>query len=592
MKHELTTFTIRHLLERSAMRHSKRVALTAIGNKKNTYTYKKLKEDVDSIATYLIKHKVKKGDKIGILGESSPQWGVAYLSIVSCGAIAVPILPDFSAKEVETIIGHSEVSGIFVSSRSIEKIPTSYIEQDKMLFRIDDLFHIPKVESEFLTKKDVFLDAPGRDMSRTKADEALMAPLQTGEDDLVSIIYTSGTTGSSKGVMLTNKNLASNASASCQQFVRIKSGMRFLSILPMSHSYEFTIGFLLPLLVGCEIHYLGKAPAASILLPALKKVRPHLILSVPLLIEKIYKGSVVAQIENNKNLKKWYKNRFLRYEINRLIGRKLKITFGGRLKFFGVGGAALDSEVEKFLKQAHFPYAIGYGLTETSPLLAGSGPKQTKLGTVGMNVKGVELKIHNPDPETKVGEVVVRGPNVMLGYYKEEKLTKKTFTEDGWFKTGDLGLIVRGRLSLKGRSKTMILGPGGENIYPENIETLINNRPYVQESLVMLGEGGLGALIKIDIELMAQNLKTSVDDAREDAAAYVARLKEEVNKELSSFSRLRETKVHDEPFQRTPTLKIKRYLYSLTHRKEEEENKKESKEDKKDEKKEDKKETK
>jgi len=480
------------------------------------------------------------------------------------------------------------VSGIFVSSRSIEKIPTSCIEQDMMLFRIDDLFHIPKLENEFLTKKDAFLDAPGRDMSRTKADEALIAPLQTGEDDLVSIIYTSGTTGSSKGVMLTNKNLTSNASASCQQFVKIRSGMRFLSILPMSHSYEFTIGFLLPLLVGCEIHYLGKAPAASILLPALKKVRPHLILSVPLLIEKIYKGSVVAQIENNKNLKKWYKNRFLRHEINRLIGRKLKITFGGRLKFFGVGGAALDSEVEKFLKEAHFPYAIGYGLTETSPLLAGSGPKQTKLGTVGMNVKGVELKIDNPDPETKVGEVVVRGPNVMLGYYKEEKLTKKTFTEDGWFKTGDLGLIVRGRLSLKGRSKTMILGPGGENIYPENIETLINNRPYVQESLVMLGEGGLGALIKIDIELMAQNLKTSVEDAREDAAAYVARLKEEVNKELSSFSRLRETKVHDEPFQRTPTLKIKRYLYSLTHRKEEEENKKESK----DENKEDKKETK
>ncbi len=177
------------------------------------------------------------------------------------------------------------------------------------------------------------------------------------------------------------------------------------------------------------------------------------------------------------------------------------------MKFFGVGGAALDSEVEKFLKQAHFPYAIGYGLTETSPLLAGSGPKQTKLGTVGMNVKGVELRIDNPDPETKVGEVVVRGPNVMLGYYKEEKLTKKTFTEDGWFKTGDLGLIVRGRLSLKGRSKTMILGPGGENIYPENIETLINNRPYVQESLVMLGEGGLGALIKIDIETHGSKLK-------------------------------------------------------------------------------------
>ncbi len=578
MKHELTTFTIRHLLERSALRHAKRIALTAIGDSKNTYTYAKLKESVDSIATYLIKHKVKKGDKIGLLAESSPNWGVAYLSIISSGAIAVPILPDFSAKEVDTIVNHSEVSGMFVSSRSVDKIPSTYIDENKLLFRVDDLFHIPKLESEMFETKEAFIDAPGRDMSRTKADLALMENRQMNEDDLVSIIYTSGTTGSSKGVMLTNRNIASNASSSSQQFVKIKSGMRFLSILPMSHSYEFTIGFILPLLVGCEIHYLGRAPAASILLPALKKVRPHLILSVPLLIEKIYKGSVVTQIENNKNLKKWYKNRFLRYEINRIIGRKLKITFGGRLKFFGVGGAALDSEVEKFLKQAKFPYAIGYGLTETSPLLAGSGPKQTKLGTVGHPVKGIDLRIENPDPTTHVGEVVAKGPNIMLGYYKEEELTKNSFTEDGWFKTGDLGIIVRGRLSLKGRSKTMILGPGGENIYPENIETLLNNRPYVQESLVMLTDGGLGALIKLDLELMAQNLKTSVEDAREEASAYVARLKEEVNKELSSFSRLRETKVHSEPFQRTPTLKIKRYLYSLTHRKEEEQ-KEESKDD-------------
>ncbi len=579
MKPELTTFTIRHILERSAERYPKKLALTLIGDKKNSYTYSQLKENVDSIATYLIKHKVKKGDKIGLLAESSPQWGVAYLAIVSSGAIAVPILPDFSAKEVETIVGHSEVIGLFVSSKSVEKVPSTFLEANRMLFRVDDLFHIPKIEAEYISQKEQFLDAPGRDMAKTKVDTTLISSVEHAEDALVSIIYTSGTTGNSKGVMLSNKNLSSNASGSVRQFVKITAGMRFLSILPMSHSYEFTIGFLLPLLAGCEVHYLGKPPAASIFLPALKKVRPHLILSVPLLIEKIYRGSVVPQIENNKNLKKWYKNKLLRVEINRIIGRKLKITFGGRLKFFGVGGAALDSEVEKFLKEARFPYAIGYGLTETSPLLAGSGPKQTKLQTVGNCVHGVELRIDNADPVTKVGEVVARGPNIMLGYYKDEKMTKETFTEDGWFKTGDLGLIVRGRLSLKGRSKTMILGPGGENIYPEIIETLINNRPYVQESLVMLGDGGLGALIKIDLELMAQNLKTSVDDAKVDAAAYVAHIKEEVNKELSSFSRLRETKVHNEPFQRTPTLKIKRYLYSLTHKKEEQDEKAESKEE-------------
>ncbi|MDC7245433.1 MAG: AMP-binding protein [Sphaerochaetaceae bacterium] len=568
MKHELETFTIRHILERSAERHSKRLALSLIGNEKERYTYKELKESVDSIATYLIRHGVKKGDKIAILSESQPKWGVAYLSIISAGAIAVPILPDFSAKEIETILNHSEAASLFVSSKLIEKIGKTSIESFDLLMRIDDLFHIPAVTREILTSKGEFLDAPGRAMERTRVQAKALGKIESKEGDIVSIIYTSGTTGSSKGVVLTNRNLSSNASASVSQFFKIKTGMRFLSILPLSHSYEFTIGFLLPLVTGCEIHYLGKPPAASLLLPALKRIRPHVMLSVPLLIEKIYRSSVVPQIEGNKNLKRWYNISFMRKEINRIIGRKLKITFGSRLRFFGIGGAALDSQVEKFLKEARFPYSIGYGLTETSPLLAGSGPRQTKVGTVGYALKGVSLKIDNPDPKTKVGEIVAKGPNVMEGYYKADELTKESFTEDGYFKTGDLGIIVRNRLSIKGRSKTMILGPGGENIYPEIIEALINNRPYVQESLVIESEAGLGALIKIDLELMAENLKKSVEEVREEASHYVNKVKEEVNKELSSFSRIRETKLHNEPFQRTPTLKIKRYLYTLTHRKE------------------------
>jgi len=571
MKHELETFTIRHILERSAERHSKRLAMKLIGSEKEKYTYKELKESVDSITTYLVKHGVKKGDPIAILSESQPNWGVAYLAIVSAGAIAVPILPDFSPKEIETILLHSEATSIFVSSKLIEKVGKTSVDSFELLLRVDDLFHVPHFNKETISKKREFIDAPGRDMVRTKIDKKLITSLESKEDDVVSIIYTSGTTGSSKGVVLTNKNLSSNASATVSQFFKIKTGMRFLSILPLSHSYEFTIGFLLPLTCGCEIHYLGKPPAASLLLPALKRVRPHVMLSVPLLIEKIYRSSVVPQIEGNKNLKKWYKISFMRKEINRIIGRKLKITFGSRLKFFGVGGAALDSQVEQFLKEARFPYSIGYGLTETSPLLAGSGPKQTKLQTVGYAVKGVTLKIDNPDPKTKVGEIVAKGPNVMVGYHKNEQLTSEAFTPDGFFKTGDLGVIVRNRLSIKGRSKTMILGPGGENIYPEIIEALINNRPYVQESLVMESEAGLGALIKIDLELMAENLKKSVEEVREEAANYVTRLKADVNNELSSFSRLRETKLHNEPFQRTPTLKIKRYLYTLTHRKEQNE---------------------
>jgi long-chain acyl-CoA synthetase len=485
MKHELNTFTLRHILERSAVRHSNKIALRLIGDEEQTYTYQSLKKSVDAMATYLMQSGFQKGDKIAILAESSPQWVISFFATVTIEAVAVPILPEFSAKEISTILEHSEAKAIAVSSKLFDKVVDFATKEETLLIRVDDLFHIPFTVSHNLKTGLNFKEAPGRDVLRTKINVKRLEELKANEDDLASIIYTSGTTGSSKGVMLSNKNLASNASNSVRQFFKVKPGFIFLSILPLSHSYEFTIGLLLPLVCGSEIVYLGKAPAASILLPALKEYRPHVMLSVPLLIEKIYRSSVVPQIEKNERLKKLYKKKFFRRFINSVIGRKLKGTFGGRLKFFGVGGAALDLEVEKFLHEAKFPYAIGYGLTETSPLLAGSGPKQTKVGTVGYSLKGVHLKIDNPDKETKIGEIVAKGENVMVGYYKNEQLTKESFTSDGYFKTGDLGIIEKRRLSIKGRHKTMILGPGGENIYPESIESLFNNRPYVLESLVL-----------------------------------------------------------------------------------------------------------
>ncbi len=580
MKHTLEVFTIRALLESSEKKHGRRTALALYGDDKERYTYSELKVEVDKVASYLLSQNVEKGDRIAIIAESSPVWGIAYLAIVSSGCIAVPVLPEFSSKEVELILSHSGTKHLFVSSRQAEKIPESFLIEQSNVYRIDDLFHIPNLAGTGKLSREAFLDLPAKSMRRKKEDAAALKAVVHEEDALVSIIYTSGTTGNPKGVMLSNRNLTSNAASSVRQFYKVKTGMKFLSILPMSHSYEFTIGFLLPLLCGCEVHYLGKPPVASILLPALKQVRPDMMLSVPLLIEKIYRGSVVPQIEGNKNLRKMYRHPLLRREINRIIGRKLKMTFGGRLKFFGVGGAKLDSQVEAFLKEARFPYAIGYGLTETSPLLAGSGPKQTKLGTIGFAVKGVDVRIDSPDSESGVGEIVAKGPNVMLGYYNAEELTKETFNEHGWFRTGDLGEITKGRLSIKGRSKTMILGPGGENIYPESIEALINAKPYVQESLVMEGDGGIGALIKIDLELMAEQMKMSVEDAKNEASAYVHSLRQEINREVNSFSRLIETKLHEEPFQRTPTLKIKRYLYSLTHRKQSEQQDEEKKDTK------------
>jgi long-chain acyl-CoA synthetase len=280
-------------------------------------------------------------------------------------------------------------------------------------------------------------------------------------------------------------------------------------------------------------------------------------------MEKVYRASVLPVLRDNENIAKWLKFSVTRKFISRIIGRKLKGTFGGRLKFFGIGGAPLDLEVEQFLAEAKFPYSIGYGLTETAPLIAGGLPKKHFVGKIGKLVEHVDVKLEDPDPKTGVGEILVKGPNVMQGYYDNEKLNQASFTSDGYFRTGDLGhLDKHGRLSIKGRTKTMILGSGGENIYPELIEAVINNQSFVTESLVIPEKGGLIALIKIDIELFAQKMALNVNDAKAEALKYVAKIREDVNKELSAFSRLSAAELQEEPFQRTPTQKIKRFLYS------------------------------
>ena len=557
MKKILDNYTIRALLERSAKLYGPQFALSTVGKEEESLTYTILKRRVDALATFLISKGIERGEHVAILGESQINWAVAYLAVVSTGAVALPILPDFSAREVGQIFDHSQVRAAIVASNHFLKTGDFKAKEENVLIRLEDLFYIPHGVAKETSGNKEFSEAPGNDTLKTKINRQKVVEREVLENDLASIIYTSGTTGEPKGVMLSHKNLTSNAVASVRQFFRVKRGMQFLSILPLAHSYEFTIGFLLPLLCGCHIHYLGRPPSPSVLLPALKKVRPHVMLSVPLLIERIYKNSVLAKIEKSERMAKLYKRPFFRILINRMVGRQLRSTFGGRLKFFGVGGAPLELECEKFLKEAKFPYAIGYGLTETSPLLAGAGPRQTKVGTIGYPLKGVTLQLGDD------GELLAKGPNVMQGYFKQEELTQDSFTDDGWFKTGDLGEVHKGRLTIKGRSKTMILGPSGENIYPELIEQLLNNQPYVEESLVIEGEEGLVAMIKINFELMGKNLKMSLSDAKESAASYLNKLRKEVNWQLSSHSHIRVVELQEEPFKRTPTLKIKRYLYAL-----------------------------
>jgi len=385
------------------------------------------------------------------------------------------------------------------------------------------------------------------------------------EDDIASIIYTSGTTGKSKGVMLTHKNIVNNA-IQVLSIEPVNSSHSFLSILPLSHTYENTLGFILPLMQGASIYYLDKPPTATVLLPALKIVRPTHILSVPMVIEKIYRNQILPKFTKGKLISTLYKVSFIRKFLNKIAGKKLMETFGGNLKFFGVGGAPLDPTVEKFLRESKFPYAIGYGLTESAPLLSGANPSQVRLRATGPVLKGVQVKINNPDPVTGEGEIWAKGDNIMKGYYKEPQITSEVLTPDGWLKTGDLGYFDKDNyLFIRGRLKNMIIGASGENIYPEEIESVINNFKYVVESVVVEQKGRLVALVHFNQE----ELEKLFHEFKEEAIQYINQkideltieLQEYVNSRVNKFSRLNAVVAYSTPFEKTATHKIKRYLY-------------------------------
>ena len=385
-----------------------------------------------------------------------------------------------------------------------------------------------------------------------KEIEEITAPK---EDDLAAIIYTSGTTGNSKGVMLSHKNLVTNAMSAYVQ-ISIKEEDVFLSILPLAHTFEGTVGLLIPVLNGCSVYYIDKVPTPSVLLKAFAVVKPTMMVSVPLVIEKIYKNKVLPNLTSSAFISFLYGISFFRKILNKIAGKKLIESFGGRIRFFGIGGAGISPFVEQFLIEAKFPFIVGYGLTETAPLLAGSvlGGK-IKFKSTGIPMAGVELKIKNKDPQTGEGEILAKSPSVMMGYYKDEAATAEVM-EDGWFLTGDLGFIdEEGFLFIRGRSKNMLLGPAGENIYPEQIEAVINQNKLVLDSLVMQDENAkLIAKIHLNYDMIDVNNKEKIASTLED-------IRQEINAQLSSFSKIVKFVEQEEEFIKTPTKKIKRFLY-------------------------------
>ncbi|MDZ7345643.1 MAG: AMP-binding protein, partial [candidate division KSB1 bacterium] len=417
---------------------------------------------------------IEKGDRVAILGENSPQWAVAYLAAGVMGCINVPILPDFHKAEVHHILRNSESKVIFISSKLAHKIVDEKFKDLKIIVLLDNILEAFP-DKEVLTFDEMVELGKGLDGKPVSYD--------VDEEDLLEILYTSGTTGHSKGVMLTHKNIISNA-ISAIKMIDVSEKDRLVSILPMSHSYECTCGFITPFMVGAKVYYIKGLPTAQTLLPAVAKIKPTMILSVPLIMEKIYKKKVLAEINAKTASKLLYRLPATRKLVNKIAGKRLYEAFGGQLRFMVFGGAATPPEVEDFLMEGGFPYICGYGLSEASPLLTVNPVGKQKKGSAGVIVPSVQLKIHDPDPETGIGEIYAKGPNIMKGYYKNEEATKKAFSEDGWLITGDRGYIdEEGYLFIKGRSKNLIVGPSGENIYPEEIEFHLSQSPYVLEAL-------------------------------------------------------------------------------------------------------------
>jgi len=536
------SFLFRDLIKDVAEKFGEKKAIGFLGEE--YLSYAQVKQYVDALIAFLEELDIVPGDKVILFSQNMPHWCITYLAVQNMGAIVVPVLPDFNKHELENIIKHCDAKAMFISKSLEYKVEKDRLE---LMVRLDNW--------ELLTAQNVKFNPEATPKKSYELDPEAMSVL----------LYTSGTTGNSKGVMLSQKNLLTNVRQGGAVYEIVPED-RALSVLPLSHTYENTIGFLLPLSKGASITYLRKPPTPSVLQKAMQEVHPTIMMTVPMIIEKVYNKTILPKINAKFITRTLYKFRPTQILLSRLAGKSLKASFGGELQFFGVGGAKLDAKVERFLRDAKFPLSVGYGLTETSPLLAGAAPGKGKFQAIGPTVIDCEVKIHEPDPKTGVGEIWARGDNVMLGYFKNEEITKEVLTEDGWFKTGDLGIIDKhGVLSHKGRSKSLIVGANGENIYPEEIESLINDLDYVLESVVVERNKRLTALVHFDKDAIEAKMKQIKEVTWQDVEAFVRdhlpKVKENVNAKVNKQSRIHDVEVHKEPFIRTATKKIKRFLY-------------------------------
>lgn len=498
---------------------------------------------------------VERGDKIALCGRNSAHWGIAFLAIVTYGAVAVPILHEFKPDTIHHLVNHSEAKLLFVGANNWENIDPKAMGQLQAAFLINDYSLLMSRNKQVSDARAHLNELFGRQYPERFTPEDVKFQ-ESAPDDLILINYTSGSTGFSKGVMLTERNLWSNLQFCLDHIDFLEPGDKMVSMLPMAHMYGLSVEFIFPFAKGCHINFLTRTPSPKIIMDAFATIKPKMIIAVPLIIEKIIRTRVFPLLD--KPMMKVLMH--VPYVDDHLLGKikdKLTQVFGGNLRQLIIGGAGLNRDVEEFLRRIKFPYTVGYGMTECAPLISYSPWYENQLQSCGRCVDRMELRIDSDDPAVTPGVLWVRGDNVMKGYYKNPEATEAAF-RDGWMTTGDIcNLDHEGFLYIRGRDKNMILGPSGQNIYPEEIEQKLNNMPYVSESLIIdAGEGKLEALVVPDFEnAERQNIPVSELDN------LMRQNVQQLNTELPAYSKISDTRIFHEEFEKTPKRSIKRYLY-------------------------------
>lgn len=520
-----------------------------------TYSYGDVAKQIHRIHKILSIWEVKPGDKVALIGRNNSNWGIVYLATVSYGAVIVPILPDFSPTDVHNIVNHSDSVVLFAGEMIWPNLNEVEMPNLRAIFSVKDFNILVNRDVNANDRYNVQRNAVEDEINALTPDRVNYAEISNA--DLGVISYTSGTTGFSKGVMLSLNSLAANVDYG-RKNIGIVSGDNIVSFLPLAHAFGCAFEFLMPFAVGCHITFLTRIPTPQIILKAFGEIKPRLVLAVPLIIEKIYKKQLLPKI-STPAMKILMNIPLVNRVIYSKINKKLSDVFGGEFLEIVIGGAALNPEVENFLRKINFRYTVGYGMTECGPLISYSGWRTNPKGSCGITINYLEVKIDSKDPANEPGEILIRGENVMEGYYKNPEATSKTLV-GGWLRSGDLGVMdKRGFIHIMGRSKSMILGPSGQNIYPEEIEARLNNLPYIQEALIVEQKGKLVGLIYPDYESMQQH-----GLADNDIEPVLEQHRVEINKHLPQYSQVAKLTIHNQEFEKTPKKSIKRFLYQFS----------------------------